>query len=47
VGITPDSLPIAVQLGGHAGRDNEVLALSRQLEEALPWQHRRAPRYHA
>ena len=44
-GATEDGLPYGVQLAAHVGRDGLLLGLSKQLEEALPWRHRRAPGY--
>jgi amidase len=41
--LTSDGLPIGVQLGGRLYADAEVLAVSRELEEALPWRDRLAP----
>jgi amidase len=43
LGLTSDGLPIGVQLGGRLYADGELLALCRQVEEALPWRQRRAP----
>jgi amidase len=43
LGLTSDGLPIGVQLGGRLYADGELLALCRQVEEALPWAQRRAP----
>jgi amidase len=45
LGVGPNGLPFAAQLGGHVDRDGELLALCRQLERAMPWRHRRAPGY--
>ena len=41
-GLSDDgrSLPYAVQLAGRLDRDGEVLAVCRQLEEAMPWRAR-------
>ncbi len=38
-----DGLPVAVQLIGPPAREDLLLALSHQLERALPWAHRLAP----
>jgi len=38
--MSREGLPIGVQLVGRAMEDATVLAVSRQLEEALPWRHR-------
>lgn len=38
-----DGLPFGVQLGGRRDQDADVLALSRQLERAMPWRQRKAP----
>lgn len=42
-GLTADGLPIGVQIAGRRGEDGRVLAVCRQLEEAMPWQGREAP----
>ena len=42
-GVSSDGFPIGVQLGGRPGADHLVLSLSRQLERARAWRHRRAP----
>jgi amidase len=41
LGVTGDGLPIGVQIGGRLFADADVLAVSRQLEEAWPWRQRR------
>lgn len=41
-GISTGGLPIGVQLGARVGDDRRLFALSRQLEEAMPWRQRRA-----
>ena len=43
LGLTSDGLPIGVQLAGRLFADADVLAISHELEQALPWQHRRPP----
>ncbi|MBT5094548.1 MAG: amidase [Halobacteriovoraceae bacterium] len=40
MGINSDNLPYAVQIAGKVGFDAEVLALSKKLEEVLPWRQR-------
>jgi amidase len=40
-GLSPAGLPIGVQLAGKPAADGVVLAVSRQLEEAMPWRQRR------
>lgn len=43
LGLTSEGLPMGLQIGGKPLRDDDVLALSMQLEEALPWKDRLAP----
>ncbi|HYM25039.1 MAG TPA: amidase, partial [Vicinamibacterales bacterium] len=43
IGLTRDGLPMGLQLVGQPGRDAELLAVSRELEEAMPWRHLRPP----
>lgn len=38
---TPAGLPVSTQIIGRFGREDLVLALSAQLEQAAPWAHRR------
>ncbi len=42
-GLSPRGLPMGVQLVGHLGADDDVLALASQLEEAMPWALRASP----
>ncbi len=42
-GLSAAGLPIGVQLVGRLGADELVLAVSKSLEEAMPWRQRRAP----
>ena len=43
LGVSEDGLPVGVQLAARRGQDDLLLALSRQLEQALPWRNRRPP----
>ena len=43
VGRSPEGFPIGVQVVGRETRDDWVLAVSRQLEEAFTWGPRVAP----
>jgi amidase len=43
LGLTSDGLPMGLQIVGRLHREDEVLAVSRQLEEAAPWRSRQAP----
>jgi amidase len=36
-GLSPDGLPLAVQLVGLPGTERTLLAVARQLEELRPW----------
>jgi amidase len=47
LGVSKAGLPIGVQVVGRALADATVLAVSRQLEQALPWRDRRAPLWDA
>jgi Asp-tRNA(Asn)/Glu-tRNA(Gln) amidotransferase A subunit family amidase len=40
VGLTGEGLPIGVQIAGRLHREDQVLGLCRQLEEAMPWRGR-------
>ncbi len=42
-GLTPQGLPLAVQLVGRPGDDGLLLAIGAQLEEVLRWPDRRPP----
>ncbi len=39
-GISAARLPYAIQIVGRQGRDDVVLALAKQLEQAMPWRER-------
>jgi amidase len=43
LGLTSDGLPMGLQIGARRFADADVLQLSRQLEEAMPWRARTAP----
>lgn len=43
LGLTAEGLPMGLQIVGRPLRDDDVLAVSRQLEEAAPWRSRVAP----
>jgi amidase len=43
LGLTREGLPMGLQIAGRLNREDDVLALSRQLEEAAPWRGRQAP----
>ncbi len=43
IGLTDEGLPLGVQLIGRRYADGAVLALSKVLEDELPWRERRAP----
>lgn len=40
---TPGGVPVATQIIGHFGREDLVLRLAAQLEQAASWAHRRPP----
>ena len=42
-GVSREGLPIGVQIVGRRDADETVLAVSRELEAAMPWRGRRAP----
>lgn len=44
-GISPEGLPYGVQLGARVGQDGALLALCKQLEDAMPWRDRHAAAY--
>ena len=43
MGFTRKGLPMGLQVVGRAFAEEDVLALSRQLEQAMPWRHRTPP----
>jgi amidase len=43
VGLTREGLPMGVQIAGRPLADDLVIAVSRQLEEAMPFRDRRSP----
>jgi amidase len=43
---TPDGLPVGVQLVAAYGREDLLVRVASQLEQAAPW-HERRPRVHA
>jgi amidase len=45
IGLTKAGLPIGLQIAGRLYGEADVLAVSRQLEEAAPWRSRRPPRW--
>ncbi|MDG2111353.1 MAG: amidase [Actinomycetota bacterium] len=40
---TQDGLPMGAQLIARPGREDQLLAVAAQLEQAMPWAHRRPP----
>jgi amidase len=45
LGLTAGGLPMGLQIIGRPDREDDVLALSRQIEEAAPWRSREAPAF--
>jgi amidase len=43
LGVTDAGLPYGIQVGARVGQDNLLFSLCKQIEEANPWHHRRAP----
>ena len=43
MGFTRQGLPMGLQLVGKAFAEADILALSRQLEQAMPWRHHAPP----
>lgn len=43
LGLNADGLPMGLQVAGRRFADDVVIAVSRQLEEAMPWRSRVAP----
>ncbi len=41
--LSPDGLPVGVQLAAACGEDRRLLEIAYELEEALAWKHRRPP----
>ncbi len=42
-GMSPEGLPIGVQLVAAPGREDTLLRVAAQMEQAAPWAHRRPP----
>ena len=40
-GMSPEGLPIGVQLVAAPGREDVLLRIAAQMEQAAPWSHRR------
>ena len=45
LGLTSEGLPMGLQIIGRPDREDDVLALARQIEEAAPWRSREAPAF--
>ena len=43
--MTDDGLPIGVQLVSPFGREDQLIAIAAQLENAVPWADRKAPMF--
>ncbi len=43
LGLTGEGLPMGLQIAGRRFREEDVLAVSRQLEEAMPWRGKLSP----
>ena len=41
LGVTDDQLPLGVQLVGAPRAEGAILAAAAQLQECMPWNHRR------
>jgi amidase len=46
LGLTRAGLPFGLQLIGREFAEGDILAVARQLEQAMPWRQRRAPEWH-
>jgi amidase len=40
---TPDGLPVGIQLAAAYGREDTLIRIASQLEQAAPWHHRHPP----
>jgi len=43
IGVTQDGRPIGLQIAGRMFSEGLLLAVARQIEERLPWRHRKPP----